>query len=440
MEIMDKFLIGSQRSPDSQTLCAGVYVLRFQEGGDHFSDASTLAIAAVAYLRVVTVDGQCHVGFIMAKSKLAPYPAHTVPRLELCAAVLAVELAELITEELDLNLTAVKFYTDRKKVHVFGNSPSPAVAIFGIRRAADLGEEEYGREAKQFVHRNFYVDDGLISVSSAAEAIGLLQKTKNMLAESNIKLHKISSNNHQVMEAFPTSDRANDLKDLDLSVDPLPLQRSLGVSWSLETDCFVFQVSPDGKALVRELSSDQLDWDTSLPMEKEAQWKSWTNSLSDLREVQIHRPYVPVSMSSASKREESEAFVPSIQALKDCRHAWKKVLSPVAVQLRLLVFYVSCIKPVICLSSYPSPPHPPVLVEGSPAYKVKKLLAVCPQGGGFQHLVDWEGYGLEERSWIPDRDILVRSLIEDFFCSCQSSASGAPGGTPRGRGTVTSQV
>ncbi len=133
----------------------------------------------------------------------------------------------------------------RMTVHVFGNSPSPAVAIFGIRRAAEFGEEEYGRQAKQFVHRHFYVDDGLISVSSAAEAISLLKNTKNLLAESNIKLHKISSNNHQVMEAFPTSDRANDLKDLDLSVDPLPLQRSLGVSWCLETDCFMFQVSSD---------------------------------------------------------------------------------------------------------------------------------------------------------------------------------------------------
>ncbi len=72
--------------------------------------------------------------------------------------------------------------------------------------------------------------------------------TKNLLAESNIKL---SSNNHQFLEAFPTSDRANDLKDLDLSVDPLPLQRSLGVSWSLETDCFMFQVSPDVKPFTR---------------------------------------------------------------------------------------------------------------------------------------------------------------------------------------------
>ncbi len=66
----------------------------------------------------------------------------------------------------------------RMTVHVFGNSPSPAVAIFGIRRAAEFGEEEYGRQAKQFVHRNFYVDDGLISVSSAAEAISLLKNTK----------------------------------------------------------------------------------------------------------------------------------------------------------------------------------------------------------------------------------------------------------------------
>lgn len=58
----------------------------------------------VAYLRVIDTDGQCHVGFIMGKAKLAPSSAHTVPHLELCAAVLAVELAELITEESDTDL------------------------------------------------------------------------------------------------------------------------------------------------------------------------------------------------------------------------------------------------------------------------------------------------------------------------------------------------
>ncbi|RXN30985.1 T-cell surface antigen CD2-like protein [Labeo rohita] len=40
----------------------------------------------------------------------------------------------------------------------------------------------------------------------------------------------------------------------------------------------------------------------------------------------------------------------------------------------------------------------------------------------------------------PCRDILDRSLIEDFLRSRQPSASGAPGGAPRGRGTVMSRV
>lgn len=45
----------------------------------------------------------------------------------------------------------------RMNVHVFGNSPSPAVAIYGLRRAAQAGEKEHGTDAKQFVIRNFYV-------------------------------------------------------------------------------------------------------------------------------------------------------------------------------------------------------------------------------------------------------------------------------------------
>lgn len=41
---------------------------------------------------------------------------HTVTRLELSAAVLAVEIAELVVSELDINPDSLKFYTNSKLV------------------------------------------------------------------------------------------------------------------------------------------------------------------------------------------------------------------------------------------------------------------------------------------------------------------------------------
>lgn len=81
-----------------------------------FSDASTMAIAAGAYLKVVDRLGTCHISFILGKAKLAPLAAHTIPRLELGAAVLAVELSEFIANEIGITLHAFEFYTDSKVV------------------------------------------------------------------------------------------------------------------------------------------------------------------------------------------------------------------------------------------------------------------------------------------------------------------------------------
>ncbi len=71
---------------------------------------------------------------------------------------------------------------------------------------------------------------------------------------------------------------------------------------------------------------------------------------------------------------------------------------------------------------------PPPIDKEASIYRVRKLLDVRPRGRGHQFLVDWEGYGPEERRWIPARDVLDRSLIEDFYRSRQAPVSGAPGG------------
>ncbi len=129
-----------------------------------------------------------------------------------------------------------------------------------------------------------------------------------------------------------------------------------------------------------------------------------------------------------------------------------KVVNPVAIRLKLPpalgrvhpVFHVSKVKPVFSsplnpAGDRPTPP-PPRLIDGSPTYTVRRLFDERRRGRGFQYLVDWEGYGPEERCWVPSRDVLDRSLIEDFRRRRGRPPPGAPGGAPGRGGTVGSQV
>ncbi|XP_014671055.1 PREDICTED: uncharacterized protein LOC106811851, partial [Priapulus caudatus] len=120
--------------------------------------------------------------------------------------------------------------------HVFGNSPSPAVATYGLRRTAEEAEVEFGSDMRDFVDRNFYVDDCLTSKRSPQEAIDLMTRTQKALQTTNIRLHKITSNCQEVIDAFPREDLVGDLRDLDLGIDDLPTQRSLSLCWDLKPD------------------------------------------------------------------------------------------------------------------------------------------------------------------------------------------------------------
>jgi hypothetical protein len=67
----------------------------------------------------------------------------------------------------------------------------------------------------------------------------------------NLRLHKFASNDPDVISFFPSDDLAISLKDLDLESDDKPLQRSLGLNWDLNSDNFLFRLSPDDKPVTR---------------------------------------------------------------------------------------------------------------------------------------------------------------------------------------------
>ena len=67
-----------------------------------FADASTLAYAAVVYVRAVYGDGTVSSEIVVAKTKVAPLKTVSVPRLELCGAVLLSELLVAVSTALDI--------------------------------------------------------------------------------------------------------------------------------------------------------------------------------------------------------------------------------------------------------------------------------------------------------------------------------------------------
>lgn len=82
-----------------------------------------------------------------------------------------------------------------------------------------------------------------------------------------------------------------------------------------------------------------------------------------------------------------------------------------------------------------APPPPPRIVDGGPVYTVKELLAVRHRSRGKQFLVDWEGYGPEERSWLPSRFIVDKGLIRDFYAR-HPELPGPSGVGPGGGGVL----
>ena len=105
-----------------------------------FSDASERAYGSVAYLRSTATGGNVHVSFLIARSRVAPRKQHSVPRLELCAALTGAQLGTLLLKELTLTIQDVTYWTDSTTVLHWLQSQSCHFRVFVGTRVAEIQE------------------------------------------------------------------------------------------------------------------------------------------------------------------------------------------------------------------------------------------------------------------------------------------------------------
>lgn len=84
--IVETFLCASMlTSAFSQDLCC-----------ESFACASELVVVSVAFSLAIERNSITHIGIAYGKSNIAPKHDHSIPRLKFCAAMLAVEVGEMV--------------------------------------------------------------------------------------------------------------------------------------------------------------------------------------------------------------------------------------------------------------------------------------------------------------------------------------------------------
>ena len=102
-----------------------------------FGDASQDAIAAAMYIRIL-YSNSSSMNLIISKTKVSPIKTQTIPRLELCAAVMLAKLVHSMIESLNLSQFPVHLWSDSKDTLAWIHSSPHLWQTFISHRIAEI--------------------------------------------------------------------------------------------------------------------------------------------------------------------------------------------------------------------------------------------------------------------------------------------------------------
>ncbi|GFS85647.1 uncharacterized protein TNCV_4759851 [Trichonephila clavipes] len=103
-----------------------------------FSDASENAYGLSIYLKSICALGEVKVCLVTSKSRVSPLKQISIPRLELCGAVLAAKLMKKVKEALNLQIAAVHFWSDSSIVIAWIHRESRELKTFVANRVSKI--------------------------------------------------------------------------------------------------------------------------------------------------------------------------------------------------------------------------------------------------------------------------------------------------------------
>ena len=101
----------------------------------HFADASQTAYGTVSYMRTAYPDGSVHCRLLTSKARVAPLKSISIPRLELTAAKLAVQVSQDLSRALDTAVDNI-FWTDSTTVMKYIRNTTTRFHVFVSNRLA----------------------------------------------------------------------------------------------------------------------------------------------------------------------------------------------------------------------------------------------------------------------------------------------------------------